>query len=62
MQSQLQIRESLKQSVGRLIIQYRIERMSRRLAWVEQSLPFLVLFCRLLRWRAAGAGDAGPAQ
>jgi hypothetical protein len=45
MQSQLQIRESLKQSVGRLIIQYRIERMSRRLAWVGAitSISCLIL-------------------
>jgi hypothetical protein len=45
MQSQLQIRESSKQSVGRLIIQYRIERMSRRLAWVGAiaSISCLIL-------------------
>jgi hypothetical protein len=34
MQSELQIWGSLKDSVDRLIIQYRIERMATRLAWV----------------------------
>jgi hypothetical protein len=34
MQSELQIRGSLKQSVDRLVIHSRIERMARRLAWV----------------------------
>jgi len=34
MQSDPHIRGALKQWVNRLIVQYRIERMARRLAWI----------------------------
>ena len=42
MQNEIQIRESLKQSVDRLLIQYRIERVARRMAWVG-AITFISL-------------------
>jgi hypothetical protein len=45
MQSELQVRGSLKQSVDRLVIHFRIERMAGRLAWVGAvtSISWLIL-------------------
>jgi len=45
MQNEIQIRESLKQSVDRLVIQYRIERAARRMASVGAItfISFLIL-------------------
>jgi hypothetical protein len=44
MQNELQIRQSLKQSVDRLVIRYRMERMARRLAWVGAIATICCLF------------------
>jgi hypothetical protein len=44
MQTELQIRESLKHSVDRLVIRYRMERMARRLAWVGAIATICCLF------------------